>query len=96
MCTVMRVLFHIQTLISRLHRLSTWWPLQTDHTSPIIVDVPLAPGKLRNAAGGAPGDDDDLIPVEDYVSRALLLPPIPAHAQGAAGILLMNLFLSVS
>ncbi|KAG2746431.1 TolB, C-terminal domain-containing protein [Suillus brevipes Sb2] len=57
-------------LASRLHRL---WPLQTNHTSPTIVDVPLAPGKLRIAAAGAPGDDDDLIRDEDYVSP----PPSP-------------------
>ncbi|KAG2052697.1 WD40 repeat-like protein [Suillus hirtellus] len=30
---------------SHLHRLSTWWPLQTDHASPAIVDVPLAQGQ---------------------------------------------------
>ncbi|KAG1814007.1 uncharacterized protein BJ212DRAFT_1300870 [Suillus subaureus] len=63
------------TLKSHLHRLSTWWPSQTDHASPTInvVDVPLAPGKLRYATAGAPGDEDDLIRDEDYVS----LPPSP-------------------
>ncbi|KAG1778447.1 hypothetical protein EV702DRAFT_1196436 [Suillus placidus] len=61
------------TLKSSLHRLSTWWPFQTDHASPAIVDVPLAPGKLRYATAGAPGDDDDLIRDEDYVSP----PPSP-------------------
>ncbi|KAG1771221.1 hypothetical protein EDD22DRAFT_1047430 [Suillus occidentalis] len=49
-------------LASRLHRL---WPLHTNHAS-TIVDVPLAPGKLRIAAAGALGDDDDLIRDEDY------------------------------
>ncbi|KAG1721356.1 hypothetical protein EDD22DRAFT_974742 [Suillus occidentalis] len=58
------------TLPSRLHRL---WPLQTNHKSPPTVDVPLAPGKLRNAAAGAPGDDDDLIRDEEYVP-----PPSPS------------------
>ncbi|KAG2741934.1 TolB, C-terminal domain-containing protein [Suillus brevipes Sb2] len=58
------------TLPSRLLRM---WPLQTNHASPTIVDVPLAPGKLRVAAAGAPGDDDDLIRDEDYVSP----PPSP-------------------
>ncbi|KAG1761258.1 hypothetical protein EV702DRAFT_1237038 [Suillus placidus] len=59
-------------LASPLHRL---WPLHTNHASPPTVDVPLAPGKLRNAAAGAPGDhdDDDLIHDEDYVSP----PPSP-------------------
>ncbi|KAG1793956.1 uncharacterized protein HD556DRAFT_457553 [Suillus plorans] len=47
-------------LKSRLHRLST-------HASPTIVDVPLAPGRLRYAAAGAPGPEDDLIRDEDYV-----------------------------
>ncbi|KAG1779579.1 hypothetical protein EV702DRAFT_1277065 [Suillus placidus] len=61
------------TLKSSLRRLSTWWPLHTDHASPPIVDVPLAPGKLRYATAGAPGDDDDLIRDEDYVSP----PPSP-------------------
>ncbi|KAG1771254.1 hypothetical protein EDD22DRAFT_842834 [Suillus occidentalis] len=56
------------TLTSHLYRL---WPLQTNHT---IVDVPLALGKLRNAAAGAPGDDDDLIRDEDYVSPPTLSP----------------------
>ncbi|KAG2743107.1 YVTN repeat-like/Quino protein amine dehydrogenase [Suillus brevipes Sb2] len=58
------------TLSSRLYRL---WPLQTNHASPTIVDVPLAPGKLRIATAGAPSDDDDLIRDEDYVSP----PPSP-------------------
>ncbi|KAG2738839.1 WD40 repeat-like protein [Suillus brevipes Sb2] len=57
-------------LASRLDRL---WPLQTNRASPTIVDVPLAPGKLRNAAAGALGDDDDLIRDEDYVP-----PPSPS------------------
>ncbi|KAG2744519.1 WD40 repeat-like protein [Suillus brevipes Sb2] len=58
------------TLTSRLYRL---WPIQSTHASPTIVDVPLAPGKLRIAAAGAPGDDDDLIRDEDYVP-----PPSPS------------------
>ncbi|KIK41652.1 hypothetical protein CY34DRAFT_805812 [Suillus luteus UH-Slu-Lm8-n1] len=57
------------TFTSRLYR----WPLQTNRASPTIVDVPLAPGKLRNAAADAPGDDDDLIRDEDYVP-----PPSPS------------------
>ncbi|KAG1859826.1 hypothetical protein F4604DRAFT_1957883 [Suillus subluteus] len=32
---------------SRLHRLSPWWPLQTDYASTAITDVPLAHGKER-------------------------------------------------
>jgi hypothetical protein len=58
---------------SRLHRLSTWWPLQTGHTSPAIVPVPHAQGKERNAAADAPRRDDEWIPSEDYVSP----PPSP-------------------
>ncbi|KAG1868305.1 hypothetical protein DFJ58DRAFT_911452 [Suillus subalutaceus] len=61
------------TLKSSLHRMSTWRPFQTDHASLAIVDVPLAPGKLRYATAGAPGDDDDLIRDEDYISP----PPSP-------------------
>ncbi|KAG2343950.1 WD40 repeat-like protein [Suillus weaverae] len=36
------------TLKLSLHRLSTWWPFRTHHSSPAInvIDVPLAPGKL--------------------------------------------------
>ncbi|KAG1868282.1 hypothetical protein DFJ58DRAFT_837930 [Suillus subalutaceus] len=58
-----------------IHRLSTWWPFETRHASPAInvVDVPLAPSKLRYATAGAPGPDDDLIRDEDYVSP----PPSP-------------------
>ncbi|KAG2099830.1 quinon protein alcohol dehydrogenase-like superfamily [Suillus discolor] len=49
------------------NRLSNWW-----RALPTIVDVPLAPGRLRYAAAGAPGPDDELIRDEDYVS-----PPSP-------------------
>ncbi|KAG1796182.1 uncharacterized protein BJ212DRAFT_1582366 [Suillus subaureus] len=58
---------------SRLHSLSTWWPLQTDHASRAISDVPLAQGKERNAAADAPRKDDQCIPDEDRVSP----PPSP-------------------
>jgi hypothetical protein len=58
---------------SRLRRLSTWWPLQTGHTSPAIVPVPHAQGKERNAAADAPRKDDEWIPSENYVSP----PPSP-------------------
>ncbi|KAG1890345.1 hypothetical protein F4604DRAFT_1914889 [Suillus subluteus] len=63
------------TLKSSLHRKSAWWPFQTDHALPVIVDVPLALGKLRYAPAGAPGDDNDLIRDEVYVSS----PPSPKH-----------------
>ncbi|KAG1814009.1 WD40-repeat-containing domain protein [Suillus subaureus] len=63
------------TLKSSLHRMSTWLTPQIDHASPAIVDVPLAPGKLRYATVGAPGDDDDLIRDEDYVSPSPSLNP---------------------
>ncbi|KAG2048833.1 YVTN repeat-like/Quino protein amine dehydrogenase [Suillus hirtellus] len=55
------------SLTLRSNRLSSWW-----HASPTIVDVPLAPGRLRYAAADAPGPDDELIRDEDYVS-----PPSP-------------------
>ncbi|KAG2740511.1 WD40 repeat-like protein [Suillus brevipes Sb2] len=57
-------------LTPRLYRL---WPFQANNASPTVVDVPLAPGKLRIATAGAPGDDDDLIRDEDYVP-----PPSPS------------------
>ncbi|KAG1815672.1 uncharacterized protein BJ212DRAFT_1357895 [Suillus subaureus] len=59
------------TFKTRLDRLSTWWPPRASHPLPPIVDVPLAPGKLRYATAGAPTFDDDLIRDEDYV------PPTP-------------------
>ncbi|KAG1902686.1 uncharacterized protein F5891DRAFT_1022938 [Suillus fuscotomentosus] len=56
------------------YRLSTWWSLQTDHASSAIVNVPLAQGKERNAAAGAPRrKNDEWIPDEDHVSP----PPSP-------------------
>jgi hypothetical protein len=57
------------TLKSSLNRISTWWPFQTDHASPAIPHfVPIAPSRLRSATTGTPGDDDDLIRDQDYVS----------------------------
>ncbi|KAG1886169.1 hypothetical protein F4604DRAFT_64799 [Suillus subluteus] len=70
-------------LNSSLHRISTWWHFQTDHASPAIVDVPLAPGKLWYATAGAPSDDDDLIRDEDYVS-----PPPSPHPGSRPGIVM--------
>ncbi|KAG2073614.1 hypothetical protein BDR04DRAFT_1116230 [Suillus decipiens] len=67
------------TLTSRLHRPSASWLAQTDHASPVIVEVSLAPGKLRYAAAGAPSDDDGLIRDEDYV------PPSPNAGQHDSG-----------
>ncbi|KAG1839363.1 hypothetical protein F4604DRAFT_1994211 [Suillus subluteus] len=55
--------------------ISTWWPFQPDHASSAVADVPLALGKLRYATAGAPGDEDDMIRNEDYVS-----PPSPNPA----------------
>ncbi|KAG2365480.1 hypothetical protein BDR07DRAFT_641343 [Suillus spraguei] len=72
-----------KTLTSRSRRLSTRWPFRTRHTSPAInvVDVPLAPGKLRYATAGAPSnDDDDLIRDEDYVPPP---PPNPGSRSGS-------------
>ncbi|KAG2738842.1 YVTN repeat-like/Quino protein amine dehydrogenase [Suillus brevipes Sb2] len=59
------------TLTPRLYRL---WPFQANNASPTVVDVALAPGKLRIATAGAPGDDDDLIRDEDYIPP----PPSPS------------------
>ncbi|KAG0703897.1 hypothetical protein DFH29DRAFT_874170 [Suillus ampliporus] len=47
-----------------------WWHVRAGH----IVDVPLAQGKERNAAAGAPTNDDDLIRDEDYIPST---PPSP-------------------
>ncbi|KAG1806484.1 uncharacterized protein HD556DRAFT_1302941 [Suillus plorans] len=48
------------TLKTRLSRLFTqWWPIHAGGAIRPIVDVPLAPGKLRYTTAGAPVDDDD-------------------------------------
>ncbi|KAG1783036.1 hypothetical protein EV702DRAFT_1040813 [Suillus placidus] len=57
-----------------LHHPSTWWPARAGHALPPIVDVPLAPGKLRIATAGAPTFDEDLIRDEDYVPSTPLSP----------------------
>ncbi|KAG2349164.1 WD40 repeat-like protein [Suillus weaverae] len=62
------------TFKPRLYSISTWWPARAGHASPPIVDVPLAPGKLRYATAGAPSFDDDLIRDEDFVPSAPLSP----------------------
>jgi WD40 repeat protein len=62
------------TFKARLHHLSTWWPARAGHALSPIVDVPLAPGKLRYATAGAPTFDDDLIRDEDYAPST---PPSP-------------------
>ncbi|KAG2358807.1 hypothetical protein BDR07DRAFT_1489030 [Suillus spraguei] len=49
------------------HSLPTPAPPTTQSSTDHIVNVPLAPGKLRHAVAGAPGDDDSLIRVEDHV-----------------------------
>ncbi|KAG2073605.1 hypothetical protein BDR04DRAFT_1094532 [Suillus decipiens] len=68
--------------ISWSHRPSTWRPFQTDH-APAIIDVPLAPGKLRYAAAGAPSNiDDGLIRDEDYIPSP---PPSPNARQHGCG-----------
>ncbi|KAG2110799.1 WD40-repeat-containing domain protein [Suillus clintonianus] len=59
------------TFSTRLHNISTWWPVRAGHALPPIVDVPLAPGQLRNAAAGAPGPDNEYIREEDYVPPEL-------------------------
>ncbi|KAG1852519.1 hypothetical protein F4604DRAFT_1686624 [Suillus subluteus] len=57
-------------------KLSMWWPLHIDPALPTIIDVPLAPGRLRYTSADAPRDDDSLVRDEDYVSPPS---PIPAH-----------------
>ncbi|KAG2073610.1 WD40 repeat-like protein [Suillus decipiens] len=69
------------TRLSHLHRPSTWWPFQTDYALPAIIDVPLAPAKLRYATAGAPSNDDGLIRDEDYVSP----PPSTNAGQHGSG-----------
>ncbi|KAG2073609.1 WD40 repeat-like protein [Suillus decipiens] len=70
------------TIPSRFSRLSTWRPFQTDHTSPAVVHVPLAPGKLRYATAGAPSNDDGLIRDEDYVPPSPSSPNAGQHGRG--------------
>ncbi|KAG0703933.1 hypothetical protein DFH29DRAFT_1068387 [Suillus ampliporus] len=66
---------------SRVHHLSTWWPVRTRHVPLPIVDVPLAWGKPRYAAAGAPTRNEDLIRDEDYVPPP---PPNPDSQQQSA------------
>ncbi|KAG2343559.1 hypothetical protein BDR05DRAFT_999836 [Suillus weaverae] len=55
---------------------TSWWSIRAGHTLLPIVDVPLAPGKVRIVTAGAPvKDDDDLIRDEDYVSPPPSLTP---------------------
>ncbi|KAJ8591227.1 hypothetical protein M405DRAFT_814635 [Rhizopogon salebrosus TDB-379] len=53
------------TLISFIRRLSTW-SVHGTHAPPPVIDVPLAPGRLRVAVAVAPTDDDDLVPAEYF------------------------------
>ncbi|KAG2349238.1 hypothetical protein BDR05DRAFT_956639, partial [Suillus weaverae] len=55
------------TLEAHLHSLSSLGPVGARHAPSPIVNVPLAQGKERNAAAGAPRKNEDLIPDEDYV-----------------------------
>ncbi|KAG1892212.1 hypothetical protein F4604DRAFT_1672286 [Suillus subluteus] len=74
---------------SRLHHLSSWWPIRIGHASLPIVDVPLALGKLRIATAGAlTHDDDDLIRDEDYVSPC---PPTNLNSRQAPAVLIQHL-----
>lgn len=59
---------------TRLRHSSTRWPARAGHTLPPIVNVPLAPGKLRIATAGAPTFDEDLIRDEDYVPSTSFSP----------------------
>ncbi|OAX36018.1 WD40 repeat-like protein [Rhizopogon vinicolor AM-OR11-026] len=55
------------TFKARLQHLLTRRPGHSDHAASRIVNVPFAKGKLRNAAAGAPTNDDGCIRDEDYV-----------------------------
>ncbi|KAJ8580277.1 WD40 repeat-like protein [Rhizopogon salebrosus TDB-379] len=54
------------TLSSFIRRLSIWWSVHGTHAAPRVVDVPLAPGRLRIAVAGAPTNDEDLVPAEYF------------------------------
>ncbi|KAG2738715.1 hypothetical protein P692DRAFT_201429434 [Suillus brevipes Sb2] len=52
--------------MTRIHDLSSWWPVRGSHAQSNIVDVPLAQAKERNAAAGAPKKDEDIVPDEYF------------------------------
>ncbi|KAG1886120.1 hypothetical protein F4604DRAFT_1951509 [Suillus subluteus] len=70
-CNIMIYMCNIPTNV--LARIGLAEKQQPSKRSRRIVDVPLAPGKLRYATAGAPGPDDGLIRDEDYISP----PPSP-------------------
>ncbi|KAG2060174.1 WD40 repeat-like protein [Suillus hirtellus] len=55
------------TFKTRLHHRLTWRSARVGCALPPIVDVPLAPGRLRYAAADAPTFDEDLIRDKDYI-----------------------------
>ncbi|KAG2129580.1 hypothetical protein DEU56DRAFT_492779 [Suillus clintonianus] len=52
------------TFTGHVRHLFTWRP---DHTAPPVVEVSFAQGRKRNAAAGAPADDDSDIIRAEYV-----------------------------
>lgn len=71
------------TFKTRLHHILTWWPARVGRALPPIVDVPLAPGRLRYAAADAPTFDEDLIRDEDYIPST---PPHQKSQQPSTGV----------
>ncbi|KIK33194.1 hypothetical protein CY34DRAFT_18518 [Suillus luteus UH-Slu-Lm8-n1] len=67
---------------TRIHNVSSWWPVRGGHTQPRIVDVPLAQAKERNAAAGAPKKDEDIVP-DEYLDPPS---PNPNSQQPAAAL----------
>ncbi|KAJ8590838.1 hypothetical protein M405DRAFT_141537 [Rhizopogon salebrosus TDB-379] len=67
--------------------LSNWWPLHAGHALPLVADVPLAQGKLRHAAAGAPkANDDEYVRDEDFDPTSF---PNP-NSQRASTLVLTN------
>ncbi|KAG1728240.1 hypothetical protein EDD22DRAFT_1054187 [Suillus occidentalis] len=67
---------------TRTHNVSSLWPVRRSHTQPRIADVPLAQAKERNAAAGAPKQDEDIVP-DEYSNPPS---PNPDSQQQAAAV----------
>ncbi|KIK34512.1 hypothetical protein CY34DRAFT_17671 [Suillus luteus UH-Slu-Lm8-n1] len=67
------------TFTSRIHDLSSWWPVRRSHAQSNIVDVPLAQAK---EASSAPKNDEDIVP-DEYLDPPS---PNPDSQQAAAAV----------
>ncbi|OAX34020.1 WD40 repeat-like protein [Rhizopogon vinicolor AM-OR11-026] len=54
-------------------RLANWWSAHAGHAAPPIVNVLIAPGKQRNAAAGAPKQQDEELVRDEYCDDDLPL-----------------------